>query len=48
MDDLITFFVNFEKRVMPRCATWGRGLLCFCTTACFDCVNIGELSYMFC
>ena len=34
-DDLITFLVNSEKpRAMPRCATRGRGLLCFSTTAC--------------
>jgi len=23
-----------RNRAMPRCATWGRGLLCFRTTAC--------------
>jgi len=33
-DDLIQFWINSEKRAMLRCATWGRGLLCFSTTAC--------------
>jgi len=27
---------------MPQCATWGRGLLCFRTTACLFCCDIGS------
>ena len=34
-DDLIQFGSNRRNRAMPRCATRGRGLLCFRTTACF-------------
>ena len=33
-DDLITFWSIPINRAMPRCATRGRGLLCFSTIAC--------------
>ena len=40
-DDLVQFWVNFEwNRAMPRCATRGRGLLCFSTTACYYWNNV--------
>ena len=39
VNDLITFWLIPRNRAMPRCATRGRGLLCFRTPAC--CVIVG-------